>query len=187
MFGVKAWPSNIRSGVTNLSRSGETSAVPVPYNHANVDSDEVLFYAGGDFMSRRGVGIQAGSLTLTMAVPAWYSNHMKPIDAFTLPYIVSSADRLKAALDGNVGKEINRMGQGAGFHVFGYWLLGGRHIVQKRGPWRPQQLHGLWGDVAIEASCSACSKPVVSATGVRACEKIFASTRSTSAASASCA
>src|SRR4029078_2242855 len=24
-------------------------AVPIPYNHANVDSDEVLFYAGGDY------------------------------------------------------------------------------------------------------------------------------------------
>jgi homogentisate 1,2-dioxygenase len=39
-------------------------SVKVPYHHANVDSDEVLFYAGGDFMSRRGTGIQTGSLTL---------------------------------------------------------------------------------------------------------------------------
>ncbi|HLM65807.1 MAG TPA: homogentisate 1,2-dioxygenase [Acidimicrobiales bacterium] len=39
-------------------------AVPVPYNHANVDSDEVLYYCGGDFTSRRGAGIEAGSLTL---------------------------------------------------------------------------------------------------------------------------
>jgi homogentisate 1,2-dioxygenase len=39
-------------------------AVPVPYNHANVDSDEVLFYVGGDFMSRRGAGIEAGSVSL---------------------------------------------------------------------------------------------------------------------------
>ncbi|MGH9115559.1 MAG: homogentisate 1,2-dioxygenase [Acidimicrobiales bacterium] len=39
-------------------------AVKVPYHHANVDSDEVLFYAGGDFMSRRGSGIGQGSLTL---------------------------------------------------------------------------------------------------------------------------
>ena len=42
-----------------------------------------------------------------MAVPAWYSNHMKPIDAFTLPYIVSSPDRLKASLDGTLGKEVS--------------------------------------------------------------------------------
>jgi TRAP-type C4-dicarboxylate transport system substrate-binding protein len=78
--------------------------------------------------------LKVGSLTMSMAVPAWYSNFMKPIDAFTLPYIVSSSDRLKTALDGNIGKEINRMGQGAGFYVFGYWLLGGRHIVNKVRP-----------------------------------------------------
>ncbi len=35
-------------------------SVKVPYHHANVDSDEVLFYAGGDFMSRRGTAIQQG-------------------------------------------------------------------------------------------------------------------------------
>ena len=42
----------------------DAEAVPVPYNHANVDSDEVLFYAGGDFMSRRGSGIGQGSISL---------------------------------------------------------------------------------------------------------------------------
>ena len=39
-------------------------AVPVPYNHANVDSDEVLFYVGGDFTSRSGSGIGMGSISL---------------------------------------------------------------------------------------------------------------------------
>ena len=39
-------------------------AVPVPYNHANVDSDELLFYVGGDFMSRKGAGIDLGSMSL---------------------------------------------------------------------------------------------------------------------------
>jgi homogentisate 1,2-dioxygenase len=42
----------------------DPESVKVPYHHANVDSDEVLFYSGGDFMSRRGAGIEAGSLTL---------------------------------------------------------------------------------------------------------------------------
>lgn len=40
------------------------NAVPVPYAHANVDSDEVLFYVGGDFMSRAGSGIGKGSVSL---------------------------------------------------------------------------------------------------------------------------
>jgi homogentisate 1,2-dioxygenase len=39
-------------------------AVPAPYHHANVDSDEVLFYVGGSFMSRRGAGIEPGSMSL---------------------------------------------------------------------------------------------------------------------------
>ncbi len=39
-------------------------ALKVPYHHANVDTDEVLFYAGGDFMSRVGAGIAAGSISL---------------------------------------------------------------------------------------------------------------------------
>jgi homogentisate 1,2-dioxygenase len=30
-------------------------AIPAPYNHANVNSDEVLYYAEGNFMSRKGV------------------------------------------------------------------------------------------------------------------------------------
>ncbi len=36
----------------------------MPYHHANVDSDEVIFYSSGDFMSRAGSGIGAGSISL---------------------------------------------------------------------------------------------------------------------------
>jgi len=39
-------------------------AIKVPYHHANVDSDEVLFYSEGDFMSRAGSGIGKGSISL---------------------------------------------------------------------------------------------------------------------------
>jgi homogentisate 1,2-dioxygenase len=39
-------------------------AIPAPYNHANVDSDEMLFYVGGEFMSRKGAGIELGSISL---------------------------------------------------------------------------------------------------------------------------
>jgi homogentisate 1,2-dioxygenase len=40
----------------------DPNAVPAPYNHSNVDSDEVLFYASSEFMSRK--GIEYGSITL---------------------------------------------------------------------------------------------------------------------------
>jgi homogentisate 1,2-dioxygenase len=32
-------------------------SIPAPYNHSNVDSDEVLYYVAGNFMSRRGVDL----------------------------------------------------------------------------------------------------------------------------------
>ncbi len=38
-------------------------AVKVPYHHANTDSDEVLFYSAGNFMSRAGSGIGVGSIS----------------------------------------------------------------------------------------------------------------------------
>ncbi|MGA9278792.1 homogentisate 1,2-dioxygenase [Ilumatobacter sp.] len=38
-------------------------AVKVPYHHANTDSDEVLFYSAGNFMSRAGTGIDVGSIS----------------------------------------------------------------------------------------------------------------------------
>lgn len=37
-------------------------AVPAPYNHSNIDSDEVLYYVDGDFMSRKHV--TRGMITL---------------------------------------------------------------------------------------------------------------------------
>ena len=37
-------------------------AIPAPYNHSNVDSDEVIYYVEGNFMSRR--GIEQSSITV---------------------------------------------------------------------------------------------------------------------------
>lgn len=91
----------------------DPKSVKVPYHHANVDSDEVLFYAGGDFMSRRGTGIRAGSFTLH---PAGFVHGPQPgsveaavdasrteetavmIDTFA-PLEVSDAGRAVADLD----------------------------------------------------------------------------------------
>ncbi|WP_262106448.1 homogentisate 1,2-dioxygenase [Arthrobacter sp. Marseille-P9274] len=39
-------------------------SVPVPYYHSNVDSDEIMFYVGGDYEARRGSGIGIGSISV---------------------------------------------------------------------------------------------------------------------------
>jgi homogentisate 1,2-dioxygenase len=42
----------------------DPEAVPILYNHHNVDSDEMLFYVGGDYSARKGSGIGLGSISL---------------------------------------------------------------------------------------------------------------------------
>ncbi len=50
-------------------------AVKVPYHHANTDSDEVLFYSAGNFMSRAGSGIGVGSISFH---PAGFTHGPQP-------------------------------------------------------------------------------------------------------------
>jgi homogentisate 1,2-dioxygenase len=39
-------------------------SIPVPYYHSNVDSDEIMFYCGGDYAARAGSGIGSGSVSV---------------------------------------------------------------------------------------------------------------------------
>lgn len=50
-------------------------SIPVPYNHANVDSDELMFYVGGNYEARKGSGIGIGSLSLH---PAGFTHGPQP-------------------------------------------------------------------------------------------------------------
>jgi homogentisate 1,2-dioxygenase len=50
-------------------------SVPVPYYHSNVDSDEVMFYVGGDYEARKGSGINVGSISLH---PGGYAHGPQP-------------------------------------------------------------------------------------------------------------
>ncbi len=42
----------------------DPAAVPIPYHHHNVDSDEMMFYVSGDYTARAGSGVGIGSITL---------------------------------------------------------------------------------------------------------------------------
>lgn len=50
-------------------------AIPVPYYHSNVDSDEVMFYVDGDYEARKGSGIARGSISLH---PAGHAHGPQP-------------------------------------------------------------------------------------------------------------
>jgi homogentisate 1,2-dioxygenase len=50
-------------------------SIPVPYYHSNVDSDEVMFYVGGDYEARKGSGINIGSISVH---PGGYAHGPQP-------------------------------------------------------------------------------------------------------------
>ncbi len=50
-------------------------SIPIPYYHANVDSDEVMFYSGGNYEARKGSGIGQGSISLH---PAGHTHGPQP-------------------------------------------------------------------------------------------------------------
>jgi len=50
-------------------------SIPVPYYHSNVDSDEVMFYVGGDYEARKGSGINLGSVSVP---PGGYAHGPQP-------------------------------------------------------------------------------------------------------------
>jgi tripartite ATP-independent transporter DctP family solute receptor len=88
--------------------------------------------------------VQLGTLPMSLAVPAWYSGFIKPMDVFTLPYLVRSPERLRTALDGKLGDAIRPKAEAAGFHFLGWWLMGARHMVNNVRPInQPDDVAGL--------------------------------------------
>ncbi len=70
-------------------------AIPAPYYHANVDSDELLFYVAGDYGARRGSGIAAGSVSLH---PSGHTHGPQP-GAYEASIGKERADELAVMLD----------------------------------------------------------------------------------------
>ena len=70
-------------------------AVPVPYYHSNVDSDEVMFYVAGDYEARKGSGIGVGSISLH---PGGYAHGPQP-DAYEASIGVHEFDETAVMVD----------------------------------------------------------------------------------------
>jgi homogentisate 1,2-dioxygenase len=70
-------------------------SVPVPYYHSNVDSDEVMFYVGGDYEARKGSGINIGSISVH---PGGYAHGPQP-SAIEASFGVEYFDELAVMVD----------------------------------------------------------------------------------------
>lgn len=85
-------------------------AIPVPYYHSNVDSDEIMFYVDGDYEARKGSGIAKGSVTVH---PGGHSHGPQPA-AIEASLGAESFDELAVMVDtfaplglGEGGREVD--------------------------------------------------------------------------------
>jgi tripartite ATP-independent transporter DctP family solute receptor len=78
--------------------------------------------------------VQLGTQSMLITVPAWYSSFVKQMDVFTLPFIISSPERLRTALEGPFGAKMEGHARDSGFQIIGYWLTGPRHMLNNVHP-----------------------------------------------------
>ena len=78
--------------------------------------------------------VQLGTQSMLITVPAWNSSFVKQMDVFTLPFIISSPQRLRTALEGPFGAKMEGYARDSGFQIVGYWLTGPRQMLNNLHP-----------------------------------------------------
>lgn len=106
-------------------------SVPVPYYHSNVDSDEVMFYVGGDYEARKGSGINIGSVSLH---PGGYAHGPQP-SAIEASLGAEYFDELAVMVDTFKPLELGEGGLAAEDPAYA-WTWAGRSMVEP-GETRP--------------------------------------------------
>ena len=100
-------------------------AVPVPYYHSNVDSDEVMFYCGGDYEARKGSGIGLGSISLH---PGGYAHGPQP-SAIEASLGAESFEELAVMVDTFRPLELGEAGRESDDGVYA-WTWAGRRATE---------------------------------------------------------
>ncbi len=97
-------------------------AIPVPYYHSNVDSDEVMFYVEGDYEARKGSGIDKGSISLH---PGGYAHGPQP-SAIEASLGADYFDELAVMVDTFRPLELGEAGTASEDPAYA-WTWAGRH------------------------------------------------------------
>jgi homogentisate 1,2-dioxygenase len=104
-------------------------SIPVPYYHSNVDSDEVMFYVGGDYEARKGSGINIGSVSLH---PGGYAHGPQP-SAVEASIGAESFDELAVMVDTFRPLELGEAGLASEDPAYA-WTWAGRGPTGDGGP-----------------------------------------------------
>jgi homogentisate 1,2-dioxygenase len=97
-------------------------SIPVPYYHSNVDSDEVMFYVGGDYEARKGSGIGLGSISVH---PGGYAHGPQP-SAIEASLGAETFDETAVMIDTFQPLDLGEAGVAAEDPAYA-WTWAGRH------------------------------------------------------------
>jgi homogentisate 1,2-dioxygenase len=97
-------------------------SIPVPYYHSNVDSDEVMFYCGGNYEARKGSGIEQGSISLH---PGGHSHGPQPA-AIDASIGAEAFDELAVMVDTFAPLRLGEGGTAAEDDAYAWTWAGGR-------------------------------------------------------------
>ncbi|OFE17984.1 homogentisate 1,2-dioxygenase [Humibacillus sp. DSM 29435] len=111
-------------------------AIPVPYYHSNVDSDEIMFYVDGDYEARKGSGIGKGSISVH---PGGHAHGPQP-GATEGSIGVHSFDELAVMVDTFRPLEL---GEGGSAVDDGQYALSWSRSGAARGAAAPPQVNGI--------------------------------------------
>jgi homogentisate 1,2-dioxygenase len=101
-------------------------SVPVPYYHSNVDSDEIMFYVGGDYEARKGSGIDLGSISVH---PGGYAHGPQP-SAIEASLGVERFDETAVMIDTFSPLDLGEGGLAAEDPAYA-WSWAGRHTGEE--------------------------------------------------------
>src|SRR5215218_2207126 len=102
-------------------------SIPVPYYHSNVDSDEVMFYCGGDYEARKGSGSGQGSISLH---PGGHPHGPQP-GAYERSIGVDYFDELAVMVDTFRPLDLGEGALATDDGVYAYSWSGGRRSVRR--------------------------------------------------------
>ncbi len=101
-------------------------SIPVPYYHSNVDSDEIMFYVGGDYEARKGSGIALGSISVH---PGGYAHGPQP-SAVEASLGAESFEETAVMIDTFQPLDLGEAGVAAEDPSYA-WTWAGRHTGQE--------------------------------------------------------
>lgn len=107
---------------------------------------KIELFGGGQLGGEREVTeqVQLGALDMTLVTAGPVGNFVEKFSVLEMPFLFRDLDHVYKTLDGEVGQELAKLLDEAGFVTLGYWENGFRHLTSNKRPVKsPEDSKGM--------------------------------------------